>query len=420
MVAAVLLIVIVLAGAALLMGRTSGGGASSPLGLSFGGAHAKSVILLVGDGMGFADLTAARWEESGRDLSNYSSTSLAMDRMAYSGRVRTSAADALVPDSAASITALLCGEKTNRGVIGQDATAVMGVSDGAYLNNIAELARKEGRATGVVTSSRITHATPAGVYAHVNDRGAELGIARQLLGSGIDVALGGGYRYFLGDTRKDPWGNEGRRGDGRDLIEEARVQGYTVVTNASALGAVHATPGAKVLGLFDTSSMEYELKRAKSEEPSLAEMTGKAVEILATDRDGFVLMVEGGQIDSAASARDYKEMVGETLAFDDAVKTALAFAERNPETLVIVTADHEAGGLILQGAGHGNMTGTIASGSELVRNGTGAETGLAFEETATHTAVDVPIMASGPGADRFGQGIDNTQVFVVLRELMGL
>ena len=382
-----------------------------------GSPHAKNVIVLIGDGMGYAELTAARWEKSGHDLKAYPSTSLAMDDLEYSGRVSTSAADALVPDSAASATALFTGAKANRGVIGQDATAEKGVSDGARLTTIGELAETGGRATGVVTTSRITDATPAGVYAHVNDRNAEPAIAQQLLGSGVDVALGGGYRYFISETAKDPWGEKGKRTDAQDLVAEAQSKGYTVVTDASGLAAAPSTPGTTVLGLFDTSTMAYELKRADSGQPNLSEMTEKAIALLATDQDGFFLMVEGGRIDQAASARDFKNAIGETLAFDDAVKTALDFAAQRSDTLVIVTADHETGGLILQSASHGEMSGIFASGSELTKN----ETGLVFDESASHTAVDVPIMASGPGADRLGHDrIDNTQIFGVMRDVMGI
>lgn len=401
-------------GAGILPGQTQNPPPSYTPGT--GPAHAKNVILMIGDGMGSAELTAARWERADGDLTAYSPTSLAMDRLDYSGRVTTLAADSPVTDSAAAISALLTGAKTNRGVIGLDATTVKGASDGPRLTNIAEMAMAKGRATGVITTSRVTDATPAGTYAHVNDRDDEVLIADQLIASGIDVALGGGYRSFINGTSEDPWGKEGRRTDGRDLIAVARSQGYTVVTSASELGAAPVAPGTRVLGLFDTSTMEYESGRDETKQPGLSEMTAKAVDLLATDPDGFFLLVEGGLIDHAASDRDYEDAVGETLAFDDAVKTALDFADAHPDTLVIVTADHETGGLILQGSGHG-VGGIFASGSRIDRN----ETGLTFGDSASHTAVDVPIMASGPGADRVCHGtIDNTQVFGIMRDAMGL
>lgn len=401
-------------GAGILPGQTQNPPPSYTPGT--GPTHAKNVILMIGDGMGSAELTAARWERADGDLTAYSPTSLAMDRLDYSGRVTTLAADSPVTDSAAAISALMTGAKTNRGVIGLDATTVKGASDGPRLTNIAEMAMAKGRATGVITTSRVTDATPAGTYAHVNDRDDEVLIADQLIASGIDVALGGGYRSFINGTSEDPWGKEGRRTDGRDLIAVARSQGYTVVTSASELGAAPVAPGTRVLGLFDTSTMEYESGRDETKQPGLSEMTAKAVDLLATDPDGFFLLVEGGLIDHAASDRDYEDAVGETLAFDDAVKTALDFADAHPDTLVIVTADHETGGLILQGSGHG-VGGIFASGSRIDRN----ETGLTFGDSASHTAVDVPIMASGPGADRVCHGtIDNTQVFGIMRDAMGL
>ena len=188
----------------------------------------------------------------------------------------TSAADALVPDSAASATALFTGVKANRGVIGQDATAVKGVSDGVRLTTIAELAETRGRATGVVTNSRITDATPAGVYAHVNDRDDEPVIAQQLLGSGVDVALGGGYRSFISDTAADPWGKKGKRTDAQDLVTLAQSQGYTVVTDASGLETAPSTPGTRVLGLFDTSTLAYQTQARRL----------RATRPLRDDRDG--------------------------------------------------------------------------------------------------------------------------------------
>ena len=364
-------------------------------------AHAKNVILLIGDGMGHGQVDAARWERSGHNLTAYRSPLLAMDRLAYAGNVSTASASAPITDSAAAITALLTGVRTNNGVIGQDATAVCGVSDGAWLETIAELAGAGGRATGAVSNMRLTHATPAGVYAHVNSRDNELLIARQFLDSGLDVGLSGGYCYFINQTATDPWGAPGLRTDGQDLVAAAQAKGYTVVTTAPLLDAVPAAPGTKMLGLFAPSEMRYESERPGSQQPSVAEMAEKAISVLSADDDGFFLMVEGGMIDAASGNNDYAAMTSETLAFDDAVRTALAFADRHPDTLLIVTADHETGG---------------------VTRGENSDGTPSFFFTATdHTAADVPIMASGPGADRIGTGtIRNTQVFELMRDAMDL
>ena len=266
------------------------------------------------------------------------------------------------------------GVKTNLGVIGQDATAVNKKTDGMRVVSIAELAKAAGKATGAVTTTRITHATPAGLYAHVNDRDNETLISTQLLASGTDVALGGGYLYFINATVKDPWGSKGKRTDGRNLITEFQSAGYTVVNNSTGLAGVKAREGTKVLGLFSSSHMEYDRARSANE-PGLAAMTGKALDILSKDRDGFFLMVEGGRIDHAGHARDYANTTGDTLAFDEAVQTALDFAGKKRDTLVIVTADHETGGLTLGATTNANygagMSPYFPSGGNLTKDAAG-------------------------------------------------
>ena len=401
-VVAVLVIAVSLTGGVPATGFLFGQQTATPQpGSGSGSPYAKNVILMIGDGMGRNQTEAARWEKSGNDMATYRSTSLAMDGLDYTGNVSTASANSAVTDSAAGATALMTGVRTDNGVIGQDETAVKGVSDGARLTTIAELAKAKGRATGVVTTSRITDATPAGVYAHVNDRDDEMLIADQLLASGVDVALGGGYRYFINNTGRDPWEKKGRRTDGRDLVAEARAQGYTIVTDASLLNAAPETPGTRVLGIFDSLSMANESVRAETQQPSLADMAGKALSVLAADPDGFFLTVEGGQIDTTANANNKTAMIGEVLAFDDAVRTALAFADAHPDTLLIVTADHETGGMSAQQNGDGTLSFSFT--------------------TTSHTADDVPIRASGPGAERFNATtVRNTRVFDILRDEMDL
>ena len=383
-----------------LAGFAAGAAADTAV-LPADGPHATSVILMIGDGMGGNHIDAARWEKAGGDLAAYATVTLAMDRLPSSGTVSTSAADQVVTDSAAAITALMTGEKANYGVIGQDRSAIRGSSDGVRLVTLAELAEADGRSTGVVTDTRVTHATPAGAFAHVNHRDNELLIGSQLAESGLDVVLGGGYRFLLPWGVPDPWGVEGYRADGRDLVAGARAEGYTVVSNATALRAVRAGAGTKLLGLFATNEMEYAAKRAARGQPSLAEMTGKALSVLATDPDGFVLLVEGGLIDWASHYNDYQDMTGEVLAFDDAVEVSRVFAEQHPGTLLVVTADHECGGLSVRDVE--NRTKTF------------------FFQHGGHTAADVRVMASGPGAAAFdGRRMENTGVFEIMRAALGL
>jgi len=386
---------------------------------------AKNVILLVGDGMGFPQLTLARIEKAGENLSEYSSVELSMDRMEASGYVSTYSANSFVTDSAPAATAIATGDKTNNGVIGQDATAVQGIKDGKNLTTILEMAEKAGLSTGLITTTRITHATPAAFYAHVDNRDNESEIADQLLLSNVDVILGGGLQYFVGKNQTDPTGKAGKRTDDKNLLSEFKLQDYVAAYNGSAFQNVDANSTERLLGLFDSSHMLYELERRSSpdQEPSLADMTKKAISILSKNTKGFFLMVEGGRIDHAGHERNLSKIVADTLAFDDAVNASLDFALHDGRTLVVVTADHECGGLVLQPE---NLV-QYESGSidPIFASGTTKTSGPRYDfitemEEATHTAVDVPIMASGPGAEMIcGGKIDNTQIFQIMKYAFG-
>jgi alkaline phosphatase len=388
-------------------------------------ASAKNVILLIGDGMGFPQLTLARIDKSNENISEYSSVELFMDGMEQTGYVSTSSANAFVTDSAPAATAMATGQKTNNGVISQDATAIQGKNDGRNLTTIVEMAEKAGLSTGLITTTRITHATPAAFYAHVDNRDNESEIADQLLISKVDVILGGGLQYFIGKNDTDPTGKEGKRNDDRNLLTEFQYKDYDFVHNGSAFQKVDANKTEKLLGLFESSHMQYELERQASNEadPSLANMTEKAIAILSKNPKGFFLMVEGGRIDHAGHERNLSKIVADTLAFDDAVKVALDFASLENSTLVIVTADHECGGLVLQPE---NLT-VYESGSisPIFASGTTRVSGPRYDfitetEEATHTAVDVPVMASGPGAEKVSHGkLDNTQIFEIMKEALG-
>ncbi|MDI3280079.1 MAG: alkaline phosphatase [Bacillota bacterium] len=293
----------------------------------------KNLILLIGDGMGFGQLTAARIVKG---------ESLYMDGFPVVGTASTYPNDPQekwVTDSAAAGTALATGVKSYNAAISVDVNR-------KPVKTILEAAQEAGKATGLVTTTRITHATPAVFAAHHVNRDAEQEIAVDMLNHNVDVLLGGGKGYFV------PAAQKGKRTDGRDLIAEARSKGYTFVETKDELNKV---TGGKVLGLFKSSHLSYELDRDPAREPSLAEMTRKAIELLSRDPDGFFLMVEGGRIDHASHAHDAAAAVYDTLAFDEAVGVALDFALRNPDTLVVVTADHETGGLSVGGYGQYNF-----------------------------------------------------------------
>ncbi|MCX6673860.1 MAG: alkaline phosphatase, partial [Methanothrix sp.] len=268
-------------------------------------ASAKNVILLIGDGMGFPQLTLARIDKAGENLSEYTSVELFMDGMEQTGYVST---------------AMATGHKTNNGVIGQDATAIPKKMDGKNLTTILELAEKAGLSTGLITTTRITHATPAAFYAHVDNRDNESEIADQLSKSNVQVILGGGLQYFVGKNDSVPTGKESKRNDDRNLLADFASQGYAFVYNGTAFQKVDAKKTEKLLGLFESSHLQYELERqsAKEMDPSLAEMTEKTLAILSKNPKGFFLMVEGGRIDHAGHERNLSKIVPDTLAFDGA------------------------------------------------------------------------------------------------------
>jgi alkaline phosphatase len=295
-------------------------------------AQAKNIILMIGDGMGPSQFGAA-WLYSNRVLGK----ELRMVEVMKSGRtayVVNDTADAIVTESAAAATQIACGVRVPARAVG------MGPDGKTPCTTVLELAKGKGLATGLVTTSGITDATPAAFAAHVPHRSDESTVAAQELQLGVDVLLGGRKQFFL------PEAMGGKRKDGRDLLEEARRAGYLVVATGKEL---HQANGGKVLGLFNMGNMAYEIDRARTEEPGLAEMTARTLEVLARNPKGFFVMVEGGRIDHAAHRNDAATTIRDTLAFDEAVGVALDFQRRNPDTLLIVTADHETGGMALIG-----------------------------------------------------------------------
>jgi alkaline phosphatase len=296
------------------------------------GAQARNVIILIGDGMGPSHFGAA-WLYSNRVLNRDLRMSELM-RSGHTAYLLNDTADAIVTESAAAAGQIATGKRMTARAIS------MGADGTTPIGTIMELAKQRKMATGLVTTSGITDATPAAFAAHVAKRSDEASVAEQELKFGADVLMGGRKQFFL------PQSAGGSRKDDRNLLEEARQAGYAVVETAADLA--EAPPG-KLLGLFNMGNMAYEIDRADTAEPSLAEMSAKALQILSRNRKGFLVMIEGGRIDHAAHRNDAAATIRDTLAFDDAVGVAMDFAKRNPATLVIVTADHETAGMALIG-----------------------------------------------------------------------
>jgi len=327
--------------------------------------RAKNVILFVGDGMGVSTVTAARILEGQNKGQPGEENKLAFEQFPYLSLVKTYSVNQQTSDSAPTMTAMVTGVKTEDGVLSIDEDVVLGdhtTAAGNELKTIVEMAEEAGLSTGVVSTARITHATPAACYAHSPARDwesdAELpadakaadfpDIARQLVelayGDGLEVALGGGRSYFLPNTTPDPedTGAKGRRKDGRDLTAEwLGKKSSEYVWNKAAFDAIDPRKTDHLLGLFERSHMEYEADRAldKGGEPSIAEMTSKAIDVLSKNKKGFFLMVEGGRIDHAHHAGNASRALQDTIAMSDAVRAAMAKVDLR-DTLILVTADH--------------------------------------------------------------------------------
>ena len=347
--------------------------------LSLEAGSAKNIILFVGDGMGVTTVTAARIFDGQQQGMSGEENSLSFGKFPFVGLSKTYNVDAQTADSAGTMTALISGVKTNIGVIGLDEDTQKGDCASAAGNQLftaLELAEIAGMSTGIVSTARITHATPAATYAKSADRdwenpsmmpaaaiaaGCE-DIASQLVNfernlearypgidvDGIEVALGGGRREFL---PHDPAANsrdarssiEGDRNDNRNLVDEWQglyPKGDYVIDQAG-FDAVDADSSENLFGLFNESEMRYEADRVNdlAGEPSLTEMTTKAIDILDTNEQGFFLMVEAGRIDHGHHANSAFAALSDTVELSLAVQAALDATSRD-DTLIIVTADH--------------------------------------------------------------------------------
>jgi alkaline phosphatase len=328
--------------------------------------RAKNVILFVGDGMGISTITAARILEGQLKGTGGEENRLAFEDFPYSALVRTYSANQQTSDSAPTATAMVTGWRANDGALSVAPVVPERESDRAkvaphVLTTLLEQAEDRGLSTGIVTTTRITHATPAANYAHTPNRdweyagqlpaGATLPdiaaqlVERQRAGDGLEVVLGGGRETMLPREAADPEYPQqtGRRRDGRNLVDEwvAAQPGSRFVMKRDDLLAVDPATTRHLLGLFEPSHLRYEADRARdgAGEPSLAEMTTKALELLRRNGKGYYLMVEGGRIDHAHHAGNAYRALTDAIAFSDAVRAAAAATDPR-DTLILVTADH--------------------------------------------------------------------------------
>ncbi|HOB15728.1 MAG TPA: alkaline phosphatase [Defluviitoga sp.] len=403
----------------------------------------KNVILFIGDGMGENHVVATSFLEK---------KELNMLKANFFGYIQTHSLNNEVTDSAAAATALATGYKTNNGMIGM-------LPNGEVIPNLAEILSKNGYKTGIVVTCRVTHATPAGFYGHVASRDEESKLAKQLVDSNLTVVFGGGVNYF------------------KDLEEDLKFNRFDYLKTKQEMISYVGKKGKKVIGLFNDDHL-HPVTQRPSEEPFLPEMTQKAIEILSKDGGPFFLMVEGSQIDTRSHENNLDGVLKEVLEFDESIGIALEFAEKNPDTLVLVTADHETGGLILNVSGlnlstkrglstplggsqtvdletmktfQSRLAKVIYSSSDIEELKTNIE--QSFEVTLTpeemnyiessqdkqsavfevivgkancaakwstteHTDELVPVFAFGPGAEKFSKILDNTDVPKIILELL--
>ncbi|MDD4968750.1 MAG: alkaline phosphatase [Paludibacter sp.] len=327
----------------------------------------RNVIFLIGDGMGIAQIYAGMVANG---------NSLQLERCTYSGFSKTYSANNFTTDSGAGGTALACGIKTKNGMIGMS-------PDSVSVQSILELSEKNKLSTGIVVACAVTHATPASYIAHQVNRDMYEEIAADYLKTDIDVFIGGGRKYFEDRT------------DGRNLTAELKAKNYQVAYGLNEMKAVRT---GKLAGLLYEDQNPGMPERGSM----LPDATSTAIELLSTNKKGFFLMVEGSQIDWAGHDNNSLQVIKEMLDFDQTIGRALDFAVKDGNTLVIVTADHETGGMTI-------LDGKFSS-----------DTMKALFSTKNHSGVPVPVFAFGPGAVNFSGFMENTSFKGKIEKLLNL
>ena len=355
---------------------------------------AKNIILLISDGMSLSQVSSYRLLKGGPN------ERIAVDKFPISGIVLTHSQDAIVTDSASSATAFSTGKKTNNGALGLD-------QDNQVLENFTEIIDKYGYVSSLISTSEITHATPAAYASHVDLRWKTDEISLQMMDSDVMTILGGGRHFFM------PEEIGGKRSDEANLLEEIKTS-HTILTKKTDMDNFDHSNKGKVVGLFaDEALRDTDTPENHSLEPTSSEMLNFAIkrseQFNSSGCNGFFVMIEGSQVDWAGHANNLDYLKREMEDFDEAVRTALDFAKNNQETLVIVTADHETGGLLIEPATPTNYTSPEVKFS--------FNTGIGY---GSHTGVPVPVYAYGPGAINFTGTLDNTDIFYAMIEALDL
>ena len=340
----------------------------------------KNIIIMIGDGMGLAQASLTQIENK------YAPT--AFDRAQNVALQKTYSANNRVTDSAASGTALATGYKTNNSTLGQ-------TPDGTPVESIIAKAEKVGYASGVVVTCYVNHATPAAFYAHRESRNDNEGIITDFMASDLDVVFGGGTRFF----------NEHFTKQNKNYVDELKAKGYNVLSEQSEMASVSE---GNVVGLFAETNIPL-MRNGRGE--YLPKATAKALEILTNNvekqgKEGFVLMVEGSQIDGEGHGNNIEGVLAETRDFAAAMNVAMDYADAHPGTLVVVTGDHETGGLSIPS----NKT-----------DFTLPESGISYGFSTTgHTGIMLPVYLYGTGADRINGIMENTELSQALQRMIGV
>lgn len=340
----------------------------------------KNIIIMIGDGMGLARASLTQIENK------YAPT--AFDRAQNVALQKTYSANNRVTDSAASGTALATGYKTNNSTLGQ-------TPDGTPVESIIAKAEKVGYASGVVVTCYVNHATPAAFYAHRESRNDNEGIITDFMASDLDVVFGGGTRFF----------NEHFTKQNKNYVDELKAKGYNVLSEQSEMASVSE---GNVVGLFAETNIPL-MRNGRGD--YLPKATAKALEILTNNvekqgKEGFVLMIEGSQIDGEGHGNNIEGVLAETRDFAAAMNVAMDYADAHPGTLVVVTGDHETGGLSIPS----NKT-----------DFTLPESGISYGFSTTgHTGIMLPIYLYGTGADRINGIMENTELSQALQRMIGV